>query len=276
MKNSQSEMYLSLLKKVLTTYLWEDRISYAKVDLPRGFFKKLMFKAIDKYLRSRVLQISHKVTFDRHNRENGLDWPLCGETMIGLKRLDNLQFCIEEILNNAIPGDLIETGVWRGGATIFMRAVLMMYNCTERNVWVADSFKGVPPPQPDKYPHDKDAYWHKYSILSVAVEQVKKNFERYGLLDDKVKFLEGWFKDTLPDAPIEKLSLMRLDGDLYESTVDAFSNLYPKLSSGGYVIIDDYYLDECKAAVNDMRDTFKISDEMISIDESSIYWKKTQ
>ncbi len=72
-------------------------------------------------------------------RMEGRDWPLLGHTMIGIKRLDNLQFCVERVLADDVPGDLIETGVWRGGATIFMRAILKAHGVTDRRVWVADS-----------------------------------------------------------------------------------------------------------------------------------------
>ncbi len=76
----------------------------------------------------------------------GRIWPRYAETMIGLKRLDNIQFCIESVLSNNIQGDLIEVGVWRGGASIFMKAVLAANRAIDRRVFVADSFEGLPKP----------------------------------------------------------------------------------------------------------------------------------
>ncbi len=73
------------------------------------------------------------------------------------------------------------------------------------------------------------------------------------MLGDNVQFIKGWFKDTLPDAPINQIAVARLDGDLYASTMDALSNLYGKLSIGGYLIVDDYALVECRQAVDDFR-----------------------
>jgi hypothetical protein len=108
--------------------------------------------------------------------------------MIGLKRLDNIQFCIENIIKNNIEGDLIETGVWRGGATIFMRAVLAAYDITDRRVFVADSFEGLPKPNENKYPADKSDLHHTKEFLAVSIDDVKANFEKYGLLDDRVVF----------------------------------------------------------------------------------------
>lgn len=214
-------------------------------------------------------------SFNPRLREQGADWPEHAQTMIGLERLDNLQSCVEDALANDVPGDLIETGVWRGGATILMRAVLKAYGVEDRRVWVADSFEGVPPPDPERYPPDKDSPLHAFEELAVSLEQVKANFERYGLLDEQVRFLEGWFCDTLPEAPIERLAVVRLDGDMYESTMDALVNLYPKLSAGGYLIVDDYgALPMCRQAVHDYRTAHGISEEIRPIDWSGVFWRR--
>jgi len=72
--------------------------------------------------------------------------------------------------------------------------------------------------------------------LAVSLERVQDNFRRYGLLDRQVRFLKGWFRDTLPAAPIERLAILRLDGDLYESTIQALGALHGKVSAGGVVM----------------------------------------
>ena len=221
------------------------------------------------------LQLARKIPYDDVARSEGRDWPLLGETMIGLKRLDNVQLCVEDVIKNNVPGDLIETGVWRGGATIFMRAILKAYGVTERRVWVADSFQGVPPPNPQRYPADTGDTLNKATILQVSLEEVKANFKKYDLLDDQVRFLKGWFKDTLSSAPITQLAVMRLDGDMYESTMDALTALYPKLSANGYVIIDDYILKGCNRAVHDFRATWGVSDKIRDIDGTGVYWQRT-
>jgi hypothetical protein len=89
-------------------------------------------------------------------REEGRDWPADGKTMIRLRRLDNLQQCVTDVLRHGVPGDLIETGAWRGGAAIFMKAILNARGDRERVVWVADSFTGMPAADPEAYPHDRD------------------------------------------------------------------------------------------------------------------------
>jgi hypothetical protein len=110
--------------------------------------------------------------------------------------------------------------------------------------------------------------------LAVSQEDVAENFRKYDLLDDQVVFLKGWFKDSLPEAPIESLAVMRLDGDMYESTMDALTSLYPKLSAGGFCIIDDYALPGCKKAVDDYRRDNDISSALQTIDWSSCFWEK--
>jgi hypothetical protein len=195
-------------------------------------------------------------------------------TLLSWERLNNLQFCAEDVIAKSIPGDFIETGTWRGGATIFMRALLKAYNQTDRVVWVADSFEGFPVPDTSTYPADASlAYLAK--DYAVPLREVKGNFNRFGLLDNQVKFLKGWFKDTLPSAPIEKLAILRLDGDLYESTLEALTTLYPKLSIGGYVIIDDYgHFPACAKAVQDYRKAHNITEKIEVIDYTGVFWKK--
>jgi hypothetical protein len=214
--------------------------------------------------------------FDPATRERGGDWPDKAQTMIGLKRLDNLQACVEDTLANDVPGDLIETGVWRGGATILMRAILRAHQVSDRRVWVADSFQGLPPPQPEEYPYDKGSSLHTFQELAILLAEVQGNFERYGLLDEQVCFLEGWFRDTLPLAPIDRLAVARLDGDMYESTMDALVHLYPKLSVGGYLIVDDYgAFRSCREAVHDYREAYGIEDEIHRVDWIGAFWQRS-
>lgn len=216
-------------------------------------------------------------TFEPLARDLGLDWPRNAHTMIGTKRLRNLRKLTETVLAERIPGDLIETGVWRGGSCIMMRAVLKASRCTDRVVWVADSFAGVPPPDLENYPADHGAVGKLYQQkdLAIPMETVQEHFRKYDLLDQQVRFLKGWFRDTLPTAPVERLALMRLDGDLYESTDVALRALYPKLSPGGFAIIDDYgAIKACEQAVADFRAEKGITEPIIDIDGTGAYWRK--
>jgi O-methyltransferase len=272
------DLYLELLAKTLTRALFEDndRIfgirSTWKPATPAGRAADAMAPVLGRF----GLELVRKRPYNRKARTNGRDWPARAETMAGLKRLRNARRCIESVLADGIPGDLIETGVWRGGMSIYMRAVLMAHGVTDRTVWLADSFRGLPPPDVTRFPADEKLDLTGFDILAVGAEQVRRNFARYGLLDDQVQFLVGWFKDTLPTAPIDRIAVLRLDGDLYESTTQALDALYPKLSSGGYCIIDDYgVIRACRSAVSDYRAEHGISDAIKDIDGSGAYWRKS-
>ncbi|MGB3484689.1 MAG: TylF/MycF/NovP-related O-methyltransferase [Mycobacterium sp.] len=260
-------LYLDLLRRNLTRYGMHERVP-SEWPLRR----RLLLKAVNTL--TPILRGSGKS--EQSARDLGLDWPAEAETMIGMQRLTSLQHCVETVLEDDVPGDLIECGVWRGGACILMRAVLAAYGDHTRNVWLADSFQGVPRSDPTNYKADKGIRADfAAGILGVSEEQVRANFERYGLLDDRVRFLPGWFKDTLQDAPIDRISVLRLDGDLYESTIQALDALYPRLSPGGFCIIDDYSaVKACEKAVTDYRAKHGISAEIVDIDGTGVLWRK--
>lgn len=204
-------------------------------------------------------------------------------SMLPLSRMDNLEYCVTDVIKNNIAGDFIETGVWRGGATIFMRGILKVLDVKDRKVWVADSFEGLPEPDADAFPLEAKAHRGPimtkiYKHFAASLEEVQSNFQAYGLLDSQVHFLQGWFKDTLATAPIGELSVVRLDGDYYESTRDALQNLYDKLSIGGYIIVDDYGEESwtyCRRAVEEFRDSRGIKEPIVRVDSKCSYWKRT-
>lgn len=205
-------------------------------------------------------------------REQGWDWPSKAPSMIGAKRMDNVRSECERAIRERVPGDFMETGVWRGGACIMMRAVLHAYGIFDRRVVAADSFAGFP--TPSQAP-DLEFPFHAHKEFAVSLEDVKAAFARYGLLDEQVVFLQGLFKDTLPGAPVNVLAVLRLDGDMYESTMDGLVNLYHKLSPGGSLIADDYYLFESqRQAVDEFRAAHGIADPIIQIDHFGGYWIK--
>lgn len=196
------------------------------------------------------------------------------QVMSDFHELTSLESMMRDITDHQIEGDFIETGIWKGGHCIFMRAFLKAIGDTNRTVWCADSFQGVPPPT---YPQDMGLDLYQVPWLAVSLEEVQGNFRRYGLLDEQVRFLKGWFKDTLKNAPLKKLAIIRLDGDLYESTMDSLTTLYDKVSIGGYIIIDDYgAIEACAQAVHDFRESRKILDAIIPINWSVVYWKRTK
>jgi hypothetical protein len=193
-------------------------------------------------------------------------------TMIGLLRLMNICDLAKVVFQHKIPGDFCECGVWRGGAVIFMKALLDSYN-EKRKVFVCDSFKGF-----EGITHSTETDDNRMESLmkdfpSASEEQVRANFEKFELLDESVVFVPGFFKESLATAPIEKLSILRLDADLYEPTLTVLETLYPKVVPGGFVIVDDYLnVPACAQAV---RDYFKDKlPGMCQIDWSGVWFQK--
>ena len=300
------QLYIDLLMRAVSNILYEDK--------PYWFLEDGDKKVIGKGFR-----------LDK--RVEGEDFPSMSHTMIGIKRLRNLHYCIEQVIENNVPGDIIETGVFCGGASIFANGVLRAHNVTDRKVYACDTFAPpLKPPSPlvttfalpivkalaaidhprwrrmcypvlmkitgqdKRFPLSKDmgddfvsliawALRHADSMMpekKASLEHVKSNFARYGLLDENVVFLQGFFSETLPDAPIETLSVIRLDGDVYDSTMQAIEMLYPKLSPGGFCIVDDYLaFAECQQAISDYREQHNITDEIVEIDNIAAYWVKS-
>lgn len=271
-----ADRYLDLLKRCLTADLYDESAWSVLTGWRsghRGVGQRIR-RAVAGFLERRGILMVRKRAFDSSLRAEGTDWPAFGYTMIGVKRLNHLESRIRSIVADGIPGDLIETGVWRGGSAIFMRAVLKQLGDTKRRVWVADSFQGLPKPSND---HDRvDPAWDmsENPYLAVSLEQVRANFDRFGLLDDQVRFLAGWFRDTLPEAPIERLALLRLDGDMFEATMDGLENLYGKVSPGGFVIVDDYgSWPACRLAVDQFRASRSITADLLPIAGGAVYWR---
>lgn len=207
-----------------------------------------------------------------HMRIEGQDWPLFAQSMVGLARLTNLEECIKKLYWDQIPGDFIECGVWRGGVGLFMKAIMNENYDNKRNVWLCDSFEGLPE-YDGRYLRDEAAPDHTFERMRVTAQEVIQNFQRYGLADGRVKLVEGWFKDTLPTID-EPMALVRLDGDLYASTKDGLDNLYDQLAVGGFLIIDDYALGRCRDAVDDFRRERGIATPIQTIDWTGVYWRK--
>ena len=253
------------------------------INLKLNFLKRILTDSLNStvyddffsfgYPNDKIINeaMSHPI---EHNRMEGFDSPLRGHTMVGLKRLNNLHDMLDYIRINEIDGDLLEAGVWRGGVTIFMKAYLDFYKI-DKKVFVCDSFEGLPKPDLEKYPRDIGDMHHTYNHLKISLDDVISNFSIYGLLDDKVKFIKGWFSDTLHNNDeIKSLSMCRCDGDMYGSTMDVLTNLYDKLSYNSVIIIDDYCLSNCVQAVSDFRNEKNIHNNIEVIDNCGIFWFK--
>lgn len=237
---TDSSLYLSLMESVLTGSIYRD-------PAKRGGY-------IDT------------------QREVGGDWPKTAHTMIGRKRLHQLRLACEHVIDRKIPGDFLECGVWRGGAAIMMKAVLLARNVHNRTVIIADSFEGLPS---SLSPEDASFKMSQEDLdfLKVSLPEVADNFNAYGLLDTNVLFVQGWFEETLPKMK-RNLAILRADGDLYKSTWDILTNCYSYISEGGICIIDDYgAMIECRRAVDKFIEERRLKVDMQQIDWSGVWWE---
>ncbi len=265
--------YLELIKKVITRALFAKDYERHTFAPKRPVFKllhgalKAIFTPLNLEVVRRVKSTSEDYIESTHSAgTRGED----AETMIGMKQLDQMQVCIQDVINRGVKGDLVEAGVWRGGMTIFMQAVLKVEDSLDRKVWVLDSFSGLPSPD-----EANDSFGWQQGDMAASLEEVKNNFKKYDLLDENVKFVKGYFNETLAHTPIQDIAVLRIDADLYESTLDVLNALYPKLSVGGYAVFDDYTnLEDCRRAVDEYRSLHNLTEEIVEIDKRAVYWIK--
>jgi O-methyltransferase len=247
--------YLELLKLSLCDLAGDETMS---VEFSR-----------DARVYSRLLPEDHM-----EPRIDGRDWPYGGLTMAGLVRLDDLQGCLESVVADGVEGDVIEAGAWRGGASILMRATLDSLGATDREVWVADSFQGFPGSGDGGAADTAPDEMTLLEFLSIPVEEVRRSFARLGLAEG-VRFVPGFFAETMPGLRGRRWSLIRLEGDSYEATRDCLNALYPGVSRGGYVVVDDYgAIEVCRAAVEDFRLEHDISEPLEQVDWTCVRWRR--
>jgi|APGre2960657373_1045057.scaffolds.fasta_scaffold01650_2 O-methyltransferase len=191
-----------------------------------------------------------------------------------------------KMINNQIEGDFVECGI-AAGAQLMAMALANKENSGSKKIWGFDSFQGIPMAGEfddvqvgiGEITHDKFAPLSERLISSGitvhSLESVISNFTNKGLYDSSIRFVKGWFQNTLPEIAdqVESISILRLDGDLYESTLVCLEYLYPKVSKGGAVIVDDYLLTGCRVAVEHY---FKSIDEpvpeMICVDGNMVHY----
>ena len=305
---SPADLYLDMVKRAVCNFLYEDT-------------------AIWRYDHRKEIHTLNR--YDLEARFLGEDLPTEAHTMIGWRRLCNIQTCADAILKQSVPGDFVETGVLRGGSAIFMRALLKAHGSLDRQVIACDTFvhEGQPtdlfsrlltwgicrliqaalfiPSQAwrkmlfrcfegmqKSFPKSANpseawidtflygaAHWDRLAVLTnrdrTSLEAVKSNFARYGLLDNQVVFLKGFFSETLPSFGLQKIALLRCDGDSFESTYGVLQELYSKVSPGGFIIIDDYHsYNDCKEAVDRFRTENGVVTPLSPIDNLSVYWQK--
>jgi hypothetical protein len=263
--------YLGLLKRALVNWIYPEhelQVSYLQSD----------HVAKDRLARSRYLRDISSIEAEKYaelleKKKHGFVTVL-SHTLVGLRRLNHLEYCARQIFAQGIPGDFFEAGVCQGGASIFLRALQVVFGEEQRKTWAADSFEGLPPAA---LPQDEglDFTESNYPWLAFGQERVEDHFRRYDLWSDQVRLVKGWFSETLPTLDCGPLALLRLDADLYQSTMEVLVNLYDKVVPGGFVVVDDYgAFEACRLAIDDFRLERNIQEPLKWIDWSGVYWRK--
>ncbi len=209
-------------------------------------------------------------SYDKRQSRWNMDARARPMTLLSKGQLDLIEKCALKIEEMNVPGDYIEAGVWRGGAIIFMRALMKAYGIEQRKIIAADSFSGIP--QNQVFRHDPVDNW--VDRWEASLDEVNGNIARFGLLDDRIEMLSGLFSDSLPSLSGRSFALIRLDSDAHDSVMASLEHLYPALSPGGIIIVDDWHLVGCRFAVNAYRKKHNISDE-ICVEAGNGYWTKT-
>lgn len=219
-------------------------------------------------------------------------------TMTGIKRLFNVRDLVIEVANKRLTGGYLEAGVWRGGNSIMAAATMQLYGLGTRPIYLCDSFHGLPLSRKDSpRPREGGIYQRMKGTLSVSAQRVVGNFDRFSIPREHVTIVPGYFVESLPglrdelDARGEMLAVLRMDGDMYDSTADILFNLYDLVQEGGFVIIDDFGwangavangtsfakpLFGAKQALLDFRVLHSIDDPMKDIDGMGAYFQKTK
>ena len=190
-------------------------------------------------------------------------------TLLTKKQLDLIENCVLAVEKKGVPGDFIEAGIWRGGAVILMRALLKAYGIADRKIYAADSFAGIPKNASNR--NDPVDNWSDRWVATLP--EVRQNIERFGLLDDRIVFTVGFFADSLKTLAGKRFALIRLDSDSYDSVMTSLDYLYPMVSKGGVVIVDDWHLMGCRQAVLDYRTRHGIEEDILTYDQNA-YWLK--
>jgi hypothetical protein len=199
-------------------------------------------------------------------------------TMVTHQRMNNMFELTKYCEKNNIKGDYVECGVWKGGVVAICAYVKNKYH-SKKNIWLFDSFEGLPEPSRDDgkeaihYARGKsDGKLVTINKCVSTLNDVKKLFKENNISWNHVIVKKGWFQDTIPKNTIRNIAILRLDGDWYESTKICIDNLYEKIIPNGFLIIDDYYRWKgCKKAIDEYFNKQKITPTYHRIDADSVY-----
>jgi O-methyltransferase len=197
-------------------------------------------------------------------------------SMLSTIRLITLYQLVRDVQQRGLKGDIVECGVWNGGAAAMMARSLQDAGGTkQRSLWLFDSFEGLPPPGKNDGKSITEHYFK--GLCKGSLDQVKAIFDKLEVSFDHVKIVKGWLEDTLHINSIGQVVLLHIDTDWYESVKSTLEHMYDKVVAGGYIVVDDFYFHEgCRRAVSDFLKErgFESKIQMIKVDRSAVYFQK--
>jgi hypothetical protein len=269
--------YLDLLKKALVNLIYpEHELRLRYLEARDGRADRLRVQRALRDLRYEdAASFTELVTGKQDGRNFRGAVTRDAHTMVGLRRLENIEWCAAQVFAAGVEGDFLEAGVCQGGASIFMRALQVAYGEERRRMWVADSFEGLPAPR-SEVDEGLDFTEERQPWLAASLESVQDNFRTYDLMSEDVRFIRGWFSESLAPSEVTNIALLRVDADLYESTRDVLLALYDRVTPGGFIIVDDYHaFTACRTAVDEFRAERGIADPLRRVDWTATYWQKS-
>ena len=179
---------------------------------------------------------------------------------LGRFRLTHIEACLEQIREEGVEGDFVDSGTGRGGAAIFMCGFLEVHEMADRRVWVADRFESRGPMANFEFAHNFNS--------------VRDGFARFGLLEDRVVFLQGPPSQTLAEAAVDGIALLRVASEDPEEVGGILGTLYDRVTPGGFVVVDGYGAPACEAAVEEFRSARGVAEPLERVDWSAAAWRK--
>ena len=196
-------------------------------------------------------------------------------SMCDVKEVDQMEYLVKDVIRRQIPGSIVETGSWRCGLMKYTKAIVDIYEGSNRQIYMFDTFDHFPKPTQNQ----KDQAIHpivEFLFENMQpLDRIKASFKELGLLDDNVHFIQGLFEDTVPRTNLDKIAILRLDSDYYESTMLVLKHYYKNIVPGGWLVCDDYnnpFLG-AKSAVTDFRAANNITSPIIDTHGGSVYWR---
>lgn len=201
---------------------------------------------------------------------------LKSQTLVSQERFSTIENFFKHAKKEDLKGDVVECGTWKGGTFAYMCHICLTADLG--TCWGLDSFEGLPDPS-DEDGQKAKVRMKRPNKLEASISDVNKSLSLIGIdpENELIKIVKGFFESSVPETKkkIKKISLLRLDGDWYDSTKICLENFYDLVVDGGMIVIDDYgHWEGCKKAVDEFRQKKEITTKLQKTDYTEYTWIK--